>query len=83
MEKSQRSEEPVSKSKRRVWPPTEMGARNSWSFCSGVAVVSPVSWLVVGGEGAEEEEEEEEGSLSFCEVVEALRASGMLQPYFR
>lgn len=40
--KTQRSEEPESKSMFMVWPPMEMGERYSTSPCSGVAVTIPV-----------------------------------------
>jgi len=40
--KTQRSEDPLSKSITMVWPPMLMGARYSTSPCSGVAVTTPV-----------------------------------------
>lgn len=39
------SEEPVSKSMTRVWPPTLTGERNSASLWLGVADTSPLSEL--------------------------------------
>lgn len=40
--KTQRSEDPESKSMFMVWPPMLMGERYSTSPCSGVAVTTPV-----------------------------------------